>query len=168
MSKWILFSWLFLISKGLHEVPITFPTLRPPLCINTTIIQNILFYLKKNVFSTFSRTARILLLLVLPGHLLFALTIAFAKAGHTSSTPLFFVFYLVAAVIQIWSVKKRKKTLVPSQSYHQKFTKQLFYILQNCTKENWKFEFYWQTGWPPTPFFGSPPPLICMNLPFKI
>ncbi|XP_018017979.1 solute carrier family 41 member 1 isoform X2 [Hyalella azteca] len=48
-----------------------------------------------------ARTARVLLLLVVPGHLVFAYTISYLKAGHTSLTPIFVVVYLCAALIQV-------------------------------------------------------------------
>jgi len=48
-----------------------------------------------------ARTARILLLLVIPGHVIFAYTISYLEAGHTSPTLLFFVFYLSAAWLQV-------------------------------------------------------------------
>ncbi|KAK7499903.1 hypothetical protein BaRGS_00008751 [Batillaria attramentaria] len=48
-----------------------------------------------------SRAARVLLLLVVPGHLIFIYTIYYMKAGHTSITILFNVFYLLAALMQV-------------------------------------------------------------------
>uniref|UniRef100_A0A6A7FNJ2 Solute carrier family 41 member 1-like isoform X2 n=2 Tax=Hirondellea gigas TaxID=1518452 RepID=A0A6A7FNJ2_9CRUS len=48
-----------------------------------------------------ARTARVLLLLVIPGHLVFAYTISYLKAGHTSLTPIFVIVYLCAAMIQV-------------------------------------------------------------------
>ena len=48
-----------------------------------------------------SHTARLLLLLVVPGHLVFTLTISQAEAGHTSPTPVFLVAYMVAALLQV-------------------------------------------------------------------
>ena len=42
------------------------------------------------------------MMLVIPGHLLFAYTIAFLNLGHTSITPLFILFYIPATVLQIW------------------------------------------------------------------
>ncbi|XP_066960485.1 solute carrier family 41 member 1-like isoform X4 [Macrobrachium rosenbergii] len=47
------------------------------------------------------RTARVLLLLVVPGHLVFMYTISYLKAGHTSLTPIFVVTYLLAAFLQV-------------------------------------------------------------------
>ncbi len=41
-------------------------------------------------------------MLVVPGHLLFAFTISFLQFGHTTITPIFVVFYVIAAVIQVW------------------------------------------------------------------
>ena len=48
-----------------------------------------------------SHTARLLLLLVVPGHVIFTLTIIYAEAGHTSPTPVFITAYLVAALLQV-------------------------------------------------------------------
>ena len=48
-----------------------------------------------------ARTARVLLLLVLPGHLVFVYTISYLKAGHTSLTPIFVIVYLCAALLQV-------------------------------------------------------------------
>lgn len=47
------------------------------------------------------RTARVLLLLVVPGHLVFMYTISYLKAGHTSLTPIFVVTYLLVAFLQV-------------------------------------------------------------------
>lgn len=41
-------------------------------------------------------------MLVVPGHLLFASTISLFNVGHTSITFIFVVFYILAAVLQIW------------------------------------------------------------------
>jgi len=38
--------------------------------------------------------------MVIPGHLIFAYTISYLQAGHTSLTPIFVVVYLVAAMFQ--------------------------------------------------------------------
>eukprot|EP00918_Siedleckia_nematoides_P055226 GHVU01120461.1.p1 GENE.GHVU01120461.1~~GHVU01120461.1.p1 ORF type:complete len:524 (+),score=27.86 GHVU01120461.1:192-1574(+) len=60
-----------------------------------------------NCFSTYfstgvhARTSRVLMLLVVPGHLIFIYTISYLRAGHTSITSLFAVTYLSAAVIQV-------------------------------------------------------------------
>ncbi|CAB3379647.1 Hypothetical predicted protein [Cloeon dipterum] len=48
-----------------------------------------------------ARTARILLAMVIPGHLIFSYTISYLQAGHTSLTPIFVVVYLLAALIQV-------------------------------------------------------------------
>ncbi|CAG2053076.1 unnamed protein product [Timema podura] len=48
-----------------------------------------------------SRTARVLLMMVIPGHLIFSYTISYLQAGHTSLTPIFVVVYLTAALIQV-------------------------------------------------------------------
>eukprot|EP00096_Caligus_rogercresseyi_P000961 TRINITY_DN11546_c0_g1_i1.p1 TRINITY_DN11546_c0_g1~~TRINITY_DN11546_c0_g1_i1.p1 ORF type:complete len:508 (-),score=151.65 TRINITY_DN11546_c0_g1_i1:480-2003(-) len=47
-------------------------------------------------------TARILILLMVPGQLLFTYTISLLQAGHTSPTPMFIGAYLSAALIQIY------------------------------------------------------------------
>ncbi|EFX82802.1 hypothetical protein DAPPUDRAFT_302359 [Daphnia pulex] len=48
-----------------------------------------------------AKTARVLLLLVLPGHVIFTLAIYYLQAGHTSLTPVFFVIYMFSAFLQV-------------------------------------------------------------------
>ncbi|XP_073324234.1 solute carrier family 41 member 1 [Pagrus major] len=48
-----------------------------------------------------SRSARVLFLLVAPGHLVFLYTINSLRAGHTTLTPIFITFYLAAALLQV-------------------------------------------------------------------
>uniref|UniRef100_A0A8C5GGZ2 Solute carrier family 41 member n=1 Tax=Gouania willdenowi TaxID=441366 RepID=A0A8C5GGZ2_GOUWI len=48
-----------------------------------------------------SRSARVLFLLVAPGHLVFLYTINSLRGGHTSLTPVFVTCYLVAALLQV-------------------------------------------------------------------
>ncbi|KAG1674999.1 Solute carrier family 41 member 2 [Nymphon striatum] len=48
-----------------------------------------------------SKTARVLLSLVIPGHLVFTYAIFYLQAGHTSITPIFAVVYLSATMIQV-------------------------------------------------------------------
>ncbi|KAM9409980.1 solute carrier family 41 member 1-like [Pholidichthys leucotaenia] len=48
-----------------------------------------------------SRSARVLFLLVAPGHLVFLYTINPLRGGHTTLTPIFITFYLVAALLQV-------------------------------------------------------------------
>ncbi len=48
-----------------------------------------------------ARTARILLLMVVPGHLIFTYGIRLLKAGHTSVTLHFLIVYLLAALLQV-------------------------------------------------------------------
>uniref|UniRef100_A0A668AQF6 Solute carrier family 41 member n=1 Tax=Myripristis murdjan TaxID=586833 RepID=A0A668AQF6_9TELE len=52
---------------------------------------------------TFSnhRSAQVLLLLVIPGHLIFLYTIHLMKSGHTTLTPIFMAVYLAAALLQV-------------------------------------------------------------------
>ncbi|XP_058791348.1 solute carrier family 41 member 1-like isoform X2 [Phymastichus coffea] len=46
-------------------------------------------------------TARVLLMMVVPGHLIFSYTISYLQAGHTSFTPIFMTVYLTAALLQV-------------------------------------------------------------------
>ncbi|CAK9820011.1 Solute carrier family 41 member 1 [Anthophora plagiata] len=48
-----------------------------------------------------ARTARVLLTMVIPGHLIFGYTISYLQAGHTSFTPIFLIIYLTAALLQV-------------------------------------------------------------------
>ncbi|KAK2832191.1 hypothetical protein Q7C36_015653 [Tachysurus vachellii] len=48
------------------------------------------------------RSAQVLLLLVIPGHLIFLYTIHLMKSGHTSLTPIFMAVYLAAALLQVF------------------------------------------------------------------
>ncbi|KAI5618047.1 solute carrier family 41 member 2 isoform X1, partial [Silurus asotus] len=48
------------------------------------------------------RSAQVLLLLVLPGHLIFLYTIHLMKSGHTTLTPIFMSVYLAAALLQVF------------------------------------------------------------------
>ncbi|XP_067288086.1 solute carrier family 41 member 1 [Pseudorasbora parva] len=48
-----------------------------------------------------SRSARVLFLLVAPGHLVFLYTISSMPGGHTSLTYVFIAFYLAAALLQV-------------------------------------------------------------------
>nr|CAI5852704.1 unnamed protein product [Callosobruchus analis] len=47
-------------------------------------------------------TAKILMLMVIPGHLIFSYMISYLQAGHTSFTFIFMVVYLSAALIQVF------------------------------------------------------------------
>ncbi|XP_068163418.1 solute carrier family 41 member 2 [Antennarius striatus] len=47
------------------------------------------------------RSAQVLLLLVIPGHIIFLYTIHLMKSGHTSLTPIFMSVYLSAAMLQV-------------------------------------------------------------------
>ncbi|KAM4614604.1 solute carrier family 41 member 2 [Polymixia lowei] len=47
------------------------------------------------------RSAQVLLLLVIPGHLIFLYTIHLMKSGHTTLTPIFMTVYLAAALLQV-------------------------------------------------------------------
>uniref|UniRef100_UPI00358DF8F6 solute carrier family 41 member 1 n=1 Tax=Myxine glutinosa TaxID=7769 RepID=UPI00358DF8F6 len=48
-----------------------------------------------------SCSARVLFLLVVPGHLVFLYAINFMQGGHTTLTPIFIIFYLTAALLQV-------------------------------------------------------------------
>ena len=48
-----------------------------------------------------SRSARVLFLLVAPGHLVFLYTINSLRGGHTTLTSIFITFYLAAALLQV-------------------------------------------------------------------
>uniref|UniRef100_A0A8C7XM16 Solute carrier family 41 member n=1 Tax=Oryzias sinensis TaxID=183150 RepID=A0A8C7XM16_9TELE len=52
-------------------------------------------------FTVNSRSARVLFLLVAPGHLVFLYTINSLRGGHTTLTPIFITFYLAAALLQV-------------------------------------------------------------------
>ncbi|XP_042366969.1 solute carrier family 41 member 2 [Plectropomus leopardus] len=47
------------------------------------------------------RSAQVLFLLVIPGHLIFLYTIHLMKSGHTTLTPIFMSVYLAAAMLQV-------------------------------------------------------------------
>lgn len=47
-------------------------------------------------------TAQLLMLMVIPGHLIFSYTISYLEAGHTSFTFIFMIVYLSAAVVQVF------------------------------------------------------------------
>ncbi|XP_054164146.1 solute carrier family 41 member 1-like [Oppia nitens] len=51
--------------------------------------------------SIHARTARVLILMVIPGHIIFTYGIRFLQAGHTSITFHFLVVYLLAALLQV-------------------------------------------------------------------
>lgn len=50
-----------------------------------------------------ARSARVLFLLVAPGHLIFLYTISSLRGGHTTLTPIFISLYLAAALLQVLS-----------------------------------------------------------------
>lgn len=49
-----------------------------------------------------SRSARVLFLLVAPGHMVFLYTINSMQGGHTTLTYVFIAFYLAAALLQVY------------------------------------------------------------------
>lgn len=48
-----------------------------------------------------SKSARVLVTLVVPGHLFFLYTIHLLQGGHTAMTPIFIICYLSAALLQV-------------------------------------------------------------------
>ena len=48
-----------------------------------------------------SKTARVLLLMSIPGHIIFLAIITNLKAGHTSTTARFVCVYIVAGFVQV-------------------------------------------------------------------
>lgn len=48
-----------------------------------------------------SKSARVLVILVVPGHLLFLYTIHLLQGGHIAMTPVFIICYLSAALLQV-------------------------------------------------------------------
>lgn len=47
------------------------------------------------------RSAQVLILLVVPGHMIFLYTIHLMKSGHTTLTPIFMSVYLATALLQV-------------------------------------------------------------------
>ncbi|XP_066997189.2 solute carrier family 41 member 1 [Anabrus simplex] len=60
-----------------------------------------------------ARTARVLMLMVIPGHLIFIYTINYMKGGQPPLTPLFIFIYLVAATIQVATLLYTAQVLIP-------------------------------------------------------
>lgn len=48
-----------------------------------------------------SKSARVLVILVVPGHLIFLYTIHLLQGGHTAMTSTFTICYLSAALLQV-------------------------------------------------------------------
>lgn len=69
-----------------------------------------IFFLFSLVSAVNSRSARVLFLLVAPGHLVFLYTINSLRGGHTTLTPIFITFYLAAALLQVSTLKYRKSS----------------------------------------------------------
>ncbi|XP_059052637.1 solute carrier family 41 member 1-like [Achroia grisella] len=51
--------------------------------------------------SVLGKTTKLLLLMVIPGQLIFLYTIGYLRAGHTSLTPVFILIYMSAALLQV-------------------------------------------------------------------
>ncbi|XP_075980407.1 solute carrier family 41 member 1-like [Anticarsia gemmatalis] len=52
--------------------------------------------------SVIGSTTKLLLLMVIPGQLIFIYTIGYLRAGHTSTTPTFILVYMSAALLQVF------------------------------------------------------------------
>lgn len=52
--------------------------------------------------SVIGSTTKLLLLMVIPGQLIFIYTIGYLRAGHTSTTPTFILIYMSAALLQVF------------------------------------------------------------------
>lgn len=52
--------------------------------------------------SVISKTTKLLLLMVIPGQLIFIYTIDYLRAGHTSATSTFILIYMSAALLQVF------------------------------------------------------------------
>uniref|UniRef100_T1JLE6 SLC41A/MgtE integral membrane domain-containing protein n=1 Tax=Strigamia maritima TaxID=126957 RepID=T1JLE6_STRMM len=83
------------LSTSLHQESElgTLPANSPKVCANPCSA-----YFGNNKHA---RTVRVLMLMVIPGHLIFMYTISYIKAGHTTLTPVFTCVYLMAATIQV-------------------------------------------------------------------
>ncbi|XP_035238052.1 solute carrier family 41 member 1-like [Anguilla anguilla] len=83
------------ISTYLHmsNIPMMAPSATAPRCPNPC---HTFFSPDVN-----SRSARVLFLLVVPGHLVFLYTISSMQAGHTTLTSIFIGFYMAAALLQV-------------------------------------------------------------------
>ncbi|KAF6032305.1 hypothetical protein EB796_009388 [Bugula neritina] len=83
------------LSTGLHSRASigSLPADTPHICFNP-----LTFFCRKNMTS---KTARVLLAMVIPGHLIFIYSIKFMKAGHTSITMNFVAIYCAAALLQV-------------------------------------------------------------------
>lgn len=83
------------ISTSLHQ---TSELGHLPLHVNRLCMDPFKSFFGKD---THAKTSRVLMLLVVPGHLIFTYTIYYVKAGHTSLTLVFVCVYLFAAVLQV-------------------------------------------------------------------
>lgn len=72
----------------------TLPLSDPKVCVNPFSV----FFGK----GAHARSARVLLLMALPGHMIFAYLIRLSNAGNTTLTVVFLVVYLTAALIQVF------------------------------------------------------------------
>uniref|UniRef100_A0A667XFY4 Solute carrier family 41 member n=1 Tax=Myripristis murdjan TaxID=586833 RepID=A0A667XFY4_9TELE len=80
------------IATDLHSTPLT-PTLTPDPCLSVSFMAG-----------ANHRSARVLLLLVIPGQLIFIHAIHLLKGSHTLPSPVFIVAFLSAALIQVFSL----------------------------------------------------------------
>lgn len=84
-----------------------------------------------------SKSARVLFLLVIPGHLVFLYTIHLLQGGHTSLSFTFVMFYLAAALLQVnpklWSRRNLSDNIKPAfsrlkRSHRKTFSSSLFFL----------------------------------------
>lgn len=89
-----------------------------------------------------SKSARVLFLLVIPGHLVFLYTIHLLQGGHTSLSFTFVMFYLAAALLQVnpklWSRRNLSDNIKPAfsrlkRSHSKTFSSSLCFLsFQAC------------------------------------
>lgn len=67
-----------------------------------------------------SKSARVLVALVVPGHLLFLYTVQLLQGGHTAMTPTFIICYLCAALLQVRNTLLQEVIIKTAQCLHLK------------------------------------------------
>lgn len=85
---------IVVITRSNSQILITMIYYSP---IHDFVLTTFIFY----ITGVNNKSAQVLLLLVIPGHLIFLYTIHLMKSGHTSLTVIFVVVYLFAAVLQV-------------------------------------------------------------------
>lgn len=74
------------------------------------------------------RSAQVLILLVIPGHVIFLYTIHLMKSGHTTLTPIFMSVYLAAALLQVSGSWNRYLNRFTDASPHQRVKNSFVWI----------------------------------------